>query len=128
MRRAGIACLLFGVALHLYLEHVPYAPLGLVPIGNGWRTDYFDIRLFNGIKDITWSLATIYALTLMAIYAVWARGYPPVAEGWPFHFTSLEALAVTYLLMFLLGTQVLGIATETRLYLDYISLWIVAIR
>jgi hypothetical protein len=119
LRIPGIACVGIALAVHLYLEHTGSPHIGLNSIGQGlpgysYRTDYFDLRPLNGILYLSWFLVAVYFVIITSAVAVIRQGY--------------VALGVMYLLIFATITLLTGIVTESRIWLDFIPLIILAGR
>ena len=113
MMAAGLICALFGMGVMWFLQHSGQPKFGLFAFGSGYGNDYAQERLLENLRHTDWLVASIMALILTAAFRAVRCGY--------------QALGVTYLIM-LVTIVVLGIVTETRVYLSFIPLWVLMPR
>ena len=106
----GLVCAAAGIFVMWFFQHSGHG-LGLFAFNSGYGTDYAQERVLENLEAIGWLVAGILAVIVGAAIAVMRRGY--VALGWTF-------------LTLLTATVLLGIVTETRVYLDFIPLLVLA--
>jgi len=109
----GLVCVAAGIFIMWYFQHSGHPNLGLFAFNSGYGTDYAQERIFENLHNIGWVIAGIYGLIVGASVVAMQRGY--------------VALAMTFLAL-LGATVVLGVVTETRVYLDFIPLLVFATK
>lgn len=109
----GLVCMLAGTAIMWFLQHSGQPKLGLFAFNSGYGTDYAQERVLENLRNQGWLTAGISAVIVGAAIAVMQYGY--------------MALGLTYLAL-LAATMLFGIVTETRVYLDFIPLLILAAK
>jgi len=119
MIRTGILCVAAGVFLIWYFEHSGQPKLGFYVfqcadrISTGYGNDYVQERLVENLHNsISILIGSIEVSIVIAAGAV---------------IKQETALALTFLTM-LVATLVFGVVTETRVYLPFIPLFILASR
>ena len=117
----GMACAAFGFVVMYILQHSGLPKLGLAGFGTGLSTDYFRTVWFGNLSDIVTGRAIGGGFDWGAVgtlLSVLVAGVALVLEGY-------ETLGVTFLVM-LGATFMFATVTETRVFFDFISLFVIA--
>lgn len=109
----GLVCVAAGIFIMWFFQHSGHPNLGLFAFNSGYGTDYAQERILENLHNIGWVIAGIYGLIVGSSVLAMQRGY--------------VALAMTFLAL-LGATVVLGVVTETRVYLDFIPLLVFATK
>lgn len=113
---AGLVCGLAGVAIMRLLQHSGAPHLGLFIIGTAYGTDYGQEHVLENIRNAGPLVVGIFALIIGAAWTIARRDAD-----------RFLALAITYVAL-ALATLLFALTTETRVYLDFIPLWVLAAK
>ncbi len=108
----GLVCAAAGIFVMWFFQHSGAPKLGLFAFASGYGNDYAQERILENLHNIIdWLVAGILVVIVGAAVTVMRRGY--------------TALGLTFLAL-LATTVLLGIVTETRVYLDFIPILVLA--
>ena len=111
--RAGVVCAAAGIAIMWFWQHSGLPHFGFWVFGSGYGTDYGQERILENLHHLIEPLvAGIFVVVILAAVVVMREEM---------------TLGLTFLAL-LLTTSVLGILSETRVYLDFLPLLVLAAR